>query len=69
MPAPIDVQVSGWTCNAADKIALDLARQFKALPGVSDVYIPQDMDYPALQVNVNRERASRTWAEPQRSCR
>ncbi|MGC2390942.1 MAG: efflux RND transporter permease subunit, partial [Candidatus Acidiferrum sp.] len=64
MPAPIDVQVSGMDLMSADKIALDLARQFKALPGVSDVYIPQDMDYPALQVNVNRERASQLGLSP-----
>src|SRR5262249_53396784 len=55
-PAPIDVQVSGSDLQADDRVAEDLARQFRALPGVSDVYVPQDMDYPALQVNVNRER-------------
>ena len=64
MPAPIDVQVSGMDLNAANKIALDLASQFKALPGVSDVYVPQDMDYPALEVNVNRERASQLGLSP-----
>jgi HAE1 family hydrophobic/amphiphilic exporter-1 len=64
MPAPIDVQVSGIDLQADDKIALDLARQFKALPGVSDVYVPQDMDYPALQLNVNRERASELGLDP-----
>jgi len=65
MPAPIDVQVSGMDLEAANKIALDLARQFQAIPGVSDVYVPQDMDYPALQVNVNRERASQLGLSPQ----
>ena len=64
MPAPIDVQVSGMDLTAANKVALDLARQFRALPGVSDVYVPQDMDYPALQVNVNRERASQLGLSP-----
>jgi HAE1 family hydrophobic/amphiphilic exporter-1 len=64
MPAPIDVQVSGMDLQVSNKIALDLARQFKALPGVSDVYVPQDMDYPALQVNVNRERASQLGLSP-----
>jgi multidrug efflux pump subunit AcrB len=57
-PAPIDIQVSGSDLLADDRIAEDLARKFRAVPGVSDVYVPQDMDYPALQVNVNRERAS-----------
>ncbi|MGA3295532.1 MAG: efflux RND transporter permease subunit [Candidatus Acidiferrales bacterium] len=64
MPAPIDVQVSGMDLQAADDIALDLARKFQALPGVSDVYIPQDMDYPALQVNVNRARAGELGLNP-----
>ena len=57
-PAPIDVQVSGSDLDADDRIAQDLARQFRAVPGIADVYVPQDMDYPALQVNVNRARAS-----------
>ena len=64
MPAPIDVQVSGMDLQAANDLALDLARKFKALPGVSDVYVPQDMDYPALQLNVNRERASQLGLDP-----
>jgi len=63
-PAPIDVQVSGSDLQTDDRIAEDLARQFKALPGVSDVYVPQDMDYPSLQVNVNRERASELGLDP-----
>ncbi|MGB6801657.1 MAG: efflux RND transporter permease subunit [Candidatus Sulfotelmatobacter sp.] len=64
MPAPIDVQVSGMNMNAADSIALDLQREFQALKGVSDVYIPQDLDYPALLMNVNRERASELGLDP-----
>jgi multidrug efflux pump subunit AcrB len=64
MPAPIDVQVSGMDLKTNDKIAQDLARQIRAAKGVSDVYIPQDMDYPALQVNVNRDRASQLGLTP-----
>jgi HAE1 family hydrophobic/amphiphilic exporter-1 len=64
-PAPIDVQVSGIDLGADDRVAQDLARQFRAIPGVSDVYIPQDLDYPALQVNVNRARASELGLNPQ----
>jgi hydrophobic/amphiphilic exporter-1 (mainly G- bacteria), HAE1 family len=64
MPAPIDVQVSGNDMRAADDIALNLEGQFRELRGVSDVYVPQDMDYPALQVNVNRERASELGLSP-----
>ncbi|MGB6482396.1 MAG: efflux RND transporter permease subunit [Candidatus Acidiferrales bacterium] len=64
MPAPIDVQVSGMDMKAVDGIALDLQRKFQALKGVSDVYIPQDMDYPALLMNVNRDRASELGLDP-----
>ena len=64
-PAPIDVQVSGADLDADGRIAQDLARQFRVIPGISDVYIPQDMDYPALQVNVNRARASELGLSPQ----
>jgi hydrophobic/amphiphilic exporter-1 (mainly G- bacteria), HAE1 family len=64
MPAPIDVQVSGMDLNSANNIAQNLAREIKAVPSVSDVYIPQDMDYPALQLNVNRERASQLGLSP-----
>jgi len=63
-PAPIDVQVSGMDLRTDDSIAQDLAQQIRAVPGVSDVYIPQDMDYPALQLNVNRARASQLGLNP-----
>ncbi len=63
-PAPIDVQVSGMDLKTDDQIAQELARQIKASKGVSDVYIPQDMDYPALEVNVNRERAAELGLSP-----
>src|SRR5579862_8917369 len=64
MPAPIDVQVSGMDLRTSAGIAQDLARQIKALPDVSDVYVPQDMDYPALQINVDRVRASELGLTP-----
>jgi HAE1 family hydrophobic/amphiphilic exporter-1 len=64
MPAPIDVQVSGMDLKTNDRIAQDLARQIRASKGVSDVYIPQDMNYPALQVNVNRDRAAQLGLTP-----
>jgi hydrophobic/amphiphilic exporter-1 (mainly G- bacteria), HAE1 family len=64
MAAPIDVQVSGADLRSADDIALGLATKFQTLRDVSDVYIPQDMDYPALQVNVNRARASELGLSP-----
>ena len=64
MPAPIDVQVSGMDLHKSASIAEDLARKIKTLPDVSDVYVPQDMDYPALQINVDRVRAAELGLSP-----
>lgn len=58
LPAPIDVQVTGSNLDADYSTATNLAAQIRRVPGVSDVYIPQDIDYPSLQLNVDRLRAS-----------
>jgi multidrug efflux pump subunit AcrB len=58
MPAPLDIQVTGNDMEAAHKIAADIAQKAKALPGVSDVLVPQDVDYPALQLDIDRLRTS-----------
>jgi HAE1 family hydrophobic/amphiphilic exporter-1 len=64
MPAPIDVQVSGLDLAAVNNITMNLSQQFKSVRGVSDVYVPQDMDYPGLQMNVDRARASELGLSP-----
>jgi multidrug efflux pump subunit AcrB len=58
LPAPIDVQVSSNDTQSAFALAKKLAQQIKASPNVSGVYIPQDLDYPGLALNIDRERAS-----------
>jgi hydrophobic/amphiphilic exporter-1 (mainly G- bacteria), HAE1 family len=58
LPAPIDIQVSGSDLDAAHGVASQIASQTKELNGVSDVLIPQDVDYPAFEMNVNREKAA-----------
>jgi len=58
LPAPIDIQVAGSNMRAANTIAVSLARRIRRLGGVSDVFIPQDLDYPALQLDIDRTRAS-----------
>jgi multidrug efflux pump subunit AcrB len=58
LPAPIDIQVSGSDMDAAHAVASKIASLTKQLSGVSDVLIPQDVDYPALQLNVDREKAA-----------
>ncbi|MEO8128093.1 MAG: efflux RND transporter permease subunit [Bryobacteraceae bacterium] len=58
LPAPIDVQVSGSNMERSYETALKLAAKIKKIPGVADTFIPQDIDYPALQLDVDRTRAS-----------
>ena len=64
VPAPIDVQVSGMNLSEVNQLAQKMAQKIKALPDVADVYIPQDMDYPGLQLNVKRDRASELGLSP-----
>ena len=58
LPAPIDVQVAGTNMPQAYATALKLSSQIRNVDGVADVFTPQDVDYPALQLDVDRLRAS-----------
>ena len=58
LPAPIDVQVSGSNIERVYEAASRVAASIRKLPGVSDVYIPQDINYPSLRLDVDRERAA-----------
>ena len=58
LPAPIDVQLSGSNIDAVFKSANDVATAIRGLGGVSDVFIPQDIDYPSLRLDIDRERAA-----------
>jgi multidrug efflux pump subunit AcrB len=57
-PAPIDVRVAGNDINADFDVAQKIAARIRAVHGVADVYIPQDVDYPSLRLAIDRTRAS-----------
>jgi hydrophobic/amphiphilic exporter-1 (mainly G- bacteria), HAE1 family len=60
-PAPIDIKVAvsaGTDYQTAHAIAADIADKVRPLPGVSEVLVPQDVDYPSLHLDINREHAS-----------
>ncbi|QNI33861.1 efflux RND transporter permease subunit [Alloacidobacterium dinghuense] len=65
LPAPIDIQVSGNDLDQSFGIALDIAKKVKNLKNVSDVLIPQDLRYPGLELNIDRERANLINISPQ----
>jgi HAE1 family hydrophobic/amphiphilic exporter-1 len=58
LPAPIDIQVTGSNLKNDYKTAVAIAAKISQLPEVSDVYIPQDIDAPALKIEVDRQHAS-----------
>ena len=57
MPAPIDVQVSSPDLHQIYGIAQNLADRFREVHGVGQIYIPQDMNYPTLRLDVDRVHA------------
>ena len=58
MPAPIDIQVSDNDLTQGYAIARGLALQLKQSKRVSDVLVPQDIDYPGLELKIDRQQAS-----------
>jgi multidrug efflux pump subunit AcrB len=58
LPAPIDIQVSSMDLDGAYALARSLSQKITAIPNVSGVYIPQDVNYPGIELNIDRERAS-----------
>ena len=58
LPAPIDLQVVGRNPLENYKIAQTLLRKVQDIPGVVDAHIHQEVDYPTLDVNSDRNRAS-----------
>jgi multidrug efflux pump subunit AcrB len=58
LSAPIDVQVEDPDLRRAYQVARKLRDDLREIPGVADVRIPQVLDYPAIKVDVNRERAA-----------
>jgi multidrug efflux pump subunit AcrB len=58
LPAPIDVQVSSMDMEGAYALAKTLSQKIQTMPNVSGVYIPQDLDYPGIALNIDREKAS-----------
>jgi HAE1 family hydrophobic/amphiphilic exporter-1 len=59
LPAPIDIQVSGSNLQEAAGAAASIAKQIRGLSGVGDLLTPQDVDYPGLRLQVDREMAGR----------
>ena len=58
IPAPIDIQIEGNDVAASRKVAVELMTELRQVPGLADLRMQQPADYPTLQVNVDRTKAS-----------
>ncbi|HEX3927739.1 MAG TPA: efflux RND transporter permease subunit [Gemmatimonadales bacterium] len=58
LSAPIDVEIEYPDLDKSYAMASRLKSAIRAVPGAADVNITQVIDYPTLQVNVDRLRAS-----------
>jgi multidrug efflux pump subunit AcrB len=58
VPSPIDVQVEGPNLDQSYQIARQLKDEIRTVPGAVDVHVKQAIRYPALRINVDREKAA-----------
>ncbi len=58
LPAPIDIQIGSNDMDSAYALAQQMAAKIRTMPDVASTYIPQSINYPGLQLNIDREKAS-----------
>jgi multidrug efflux pump subunit AcrB len=58
LSAPIDIQIQDPNFNRSYVLGQKLLQALQKIPGVADPHIVQMLDYPALQVDVDRLRAA-----------
>jgi CzcA family heavy metal efflux pump len=57
LPAAVDAQINGNNLQADYDIALKLENRMARIPGVVDMRIAEPLDYPSLEVAVDRTKA------------
>ena len=57
-PAPIHLQASGSSLHTAREVAELLADEVRQVPGATDVRIAQRMDYPIIDLKIDRVKAA-----------
>lgn len=63
-PTPIEVVVSGADFNKNREFAALIQKELSAIPLLRDIQLGQSMDYPTVQVNVDREKAGLAGVTP-----
>jgi len=58
LPSPLDVQVSGFDVSRTRGLAKELLARMHKVPGLVDLHIQQALDYPTINVAVDRSKAA-----------
>jgi multidrug efflux pump subunit AcrB len=58
LPAPIDIRFEGGNVRASQQLATRMLAQLRGVKGLVDLRIHQPFDYPTLNVDVERTKAS-----------
>jgi multidrug efflux pump subunit AcrB len=57
-PAPIDIQIEGADIDGNRQVADKMLAELRRVPGLTDLRIQQQFDYPTYDVNVDRTKAA-----------
>jgi len=63
-PTPVEVAVSGPDFAVTRPYAAKLMEELAKLPGVRDLQIVQSLNYPTIQVDVDRKKAATVYVTP-----
>lgn len=58
LPSPINIQVAGSRLETSYEIAAAIVKEVKKVQGAADVRIAQRLDYPAIDIEVDRIKAA-----------
>ncbi|MGF1578435.1 MAG: efflux RND transporter permease subunit [Gemmataceae bacterium] len=59
IPVPISIQVSAGSLEQCAETAGDIVERIEKIPGTADVQIAQALDYPQLDIQIDRTQAAR----------
>ena len=58
LPAPVDVQIEGQDTQSNHELANRVLSELRHIPGLTDLRVQQEFDYPRFNVNVDRTKAA-----------
>ena len=56
--SPLDVRVMGPRLEEGEKIAQEILEKVKKVNGITDAFVEQKLDYPAIHIEVDRTKAA-----------